>query len=281
VNRDHARPAAIITGASSGIGAATAELLASRRYNLVLGARRLPALEALALDLARRFGTEAVALACDVRCEEDVQRLVDVALERFGRLDVLVNNAGIGLYGRVEDTTAEDFRDALETNVMGVHHGIRAAVPVMRRQGFGHIVNVGSVVGKRSWPYHGAYAASKFALVGLTQALRAELAGSGVSATLVLPATTATPFFENARATGYVPRPIGPVQPAAAVARRIVRSISRASPEVHAVPLMRVGFVLAEAFPGLADRFAARSYRRSGSHRRGPPPGKATDQESG
>ena len=180
-------PVVVITGASAGIGRATAVRFASEGAALVLAARSLERLQRLAERLEQRFAVETLVVPCDVRQREQVDALVEAAIARFGRIDVLVNNAGYGLYGRIEDTPEAAFRDVLETNVLGVHHAIRAVLPHMRRQGAGHIVNVGSVVGKRSWPYHGAYAASKFALTGLTQALRGELAGSGVSATLVLP----------------------------------------------------------------------------------------------
>ena len=256
-------PVVVITGASVGIGRATAVRFASEGAALVLAARSQERLQRLAERLEQRFAVETLAVPCDVRQREQVDALVEAAIARFGRIDVLVNNAGYGLYGRIEDTPEAAFRDVLETNVLGVHHAIRAVLPHMRRQGAGHIVNVGSVVGKRSWPYHGAYAASKFALTGLTQALRGELAGSGVSATLVLPASTDTEFFANAPSysSEYVPAPLGPVQTPGQVARAIVRSVRHPSPEVHMQPLMRIAHVLAEIFPALTARASELHYR--------------------
>ena len=256
-------PVVVITGASAGIGRATAVRFASEGAALVLAARSLERLQRLAERLEQRFAVETLVVPCDVRQREQVDALVEAAIARFGRIDVLVNNAGYGLYGRIEDTPEAAFRDVLETNVLGVHHAIRAVLPHMRRQGAGHIVNVGSVVGKRSWPYHGAYAASKFALTGLTQALRGELAGSGVSATLVLPASTDTEFFANAPSysSEYVPAPLGPVQTPGQVARAIVRSVRHPSPEVHMQPLMRIAHVLAEIFPALTAKASELHYR--------------------
>ena len=256
-------PVVVITGASAGIGRATAVRFASEGAALVLAARSQERLQRLAERLEQRFAVETLAVPCDVRQREQVDALVEAAIARFGRIDVLVNNAGYGLYGRIEDTPEAAFRDVLETNVLGVHNAIRAVLPHMRRQGAGHIVNVGSVVGKRSWPYHGAYAASKFALTGLTQALRGELAGSGVSATLVLPASTDTEFFANAPSysSEYVPAPLGPVQTPGQVARAIVRSVRHPSPEVHMQPLMRIAHVLAEIFPALTARASELHYR--------------------
>ena len=253
----------VITGASAGIGRATAVRFAAEGASLVLAARSQERLERLAERLEHRFGVETLVVRCDLRRQDEVGGMVEAAMASFGRIDVLVNNAGFGLYGRIEDTPEEAFRDVLETNVLGVHHAIRAVLPHMRRQASGHIVNVGSVVGKRSWPYHGAYAASKFALTGLTQALRGELAGSGVTVSLVLPASTATEFFANAPAYSpeYVPAPLGPVQTPGQVARAIVRSVRKPSPEVHMQPLMRVAHVLGDLFPGVTAWASELHYR--------------------
>ena len=258
-----AQPVVVITGASAGIGRATAIRFAREGATIVLAARSRERLERLAERLEHRFGVEVLVVPCDVRDRGQVEELAEAAIATFGRIDVLVNNAGYGLYGRIEDTPDEAFRDLLETNVLGVHHAIRAVLPHMRRRASGHIVNVGSVVGKRSWPYHGAYAASKFALTGLTQALRGELAGSGVSVTLVLPASTDTEFFANAPtySSEYAPAPLGPVQTPGQVARAIVRSVRRPSPEVHMQPLMRIAHVLAEVFPGLTAWASELHYR--------------------
>jgi short-subunit dehydrogenase len=260
--RMEGRPVAVITGASSGIGRASAGVFAAAGYDLVLGARRGALLEQAAAEAGGRHGAEAVAIVCDVRNAADVQRLVDTAVERFGRLDVLVANAGIGLSARVEDTSDEDFHDLLDTNVLGVLRGVRAALPVMRRQRHGHIVIVGSVVGKRAWPLHGAYAATKFALTGLTQSLRTELTGSGVTASLVLPGSTRTEFFRAAkvRSVRYQAQPRGLVQSPDTVARAILNSVDHPAAEVYTFGPMRLALWLAGAFPALPDLVARRYY---------------------
>ncbi|HCV00305.1 MAG TPA: short-chain dehydrogenase [Dehalococcoidia bacterium] len=259
----------VITGASAGIGRATAIRFARERASLVLAARSQEILEQLAENLEQRYEIETLVVQCDVRNHKNIDSLIEAAIGKFGRIDVLVNNAGYGLYGRIEDTPEQAFRDVIETNVLAVHHTIRLVLPHMRQQGSGHIVNVGSIVGKRSWPYHGAYAASKFALTGLTQALRGELAGSGVTTTLVLPASTETEFFAKAQTYSpeYAPAPLGPVQKPDQVARTIVQSVRKPSPEQHLQPLMRIAHVLADAFPGLTALASEIHYRLLQQHR--------------
>src|SRR5512143_3499629 len=139
---------AVVTGASSGIGRATAERLAAEGVRIALGARRADRLEEVA-DGIRRMGGTALAAPTDVTRPEDVQRLVAKAAEAFGRVDILVNNAGLGYFGPVESTPIAEARHLFDVNVMGTLHGVQAAVPVMRRQGGGHIINVSSIVGKR------------------------------------------------------------------------------------------------------------------------------------
>jgi len=254
----------VITGAGSGIGRATAFAFARRGCRLVLGDLRLDAVHATASRIRDRYASDVVALACDVRSDADVAALIDAAPGHYGSLDVLVNNAGVGYYGRVEDTPIGALRELFDTNVLGVQRGVRAAVPLMRAQARGHIVIVGSVNGKLGWPFHGAYSATKFALTGLTQALRMELAGSGVSASLVLPANVRTRFYaEAAIATpGYEPAPLGPTRSPQSVAGLVVRAVERRSPELNTTGAVRLATVGAEAFPSLHSAAGAWWYRR-------------------
>lgn len=175
----------VITGAGSGIGAATALLLAERGATVVLGARRLAPLTALAQRIAAAGG-EAACASIDVTQRSDMQRLVALAVERYGRLDVLINNAGIGRIGRFDALQVEEWDDMIDVNIKGVLYGIHAALPVFRAQGSGHIVNVISTAGLRIVPEQGVYAATKNAVRTITEALRQE-AGANLRVTGVSP----------------------------------------------------------------------------------------------
>lgn len=253
----------IVTGASAGIGRETAREFARQGARVVLAARREDRLRQLA-DEIHTAGGEAFVVPTDVARTEDIDRLVRATLDCFGRIDVLVNNAGFGFSGTIEETSEAGMRELLDVNYMGAFNAIRAVLPHMRAQRRGHIVNVASVVGKFGFPFHGAYSATKFAMIGMTEALRGELAGSGVTATAVLPGTTRTDFFDVQRtADGAVSAPTGPTQTPDVVARAIVRSLRHPTPEVNMVRVYRIAYGLNGFFPFLRD-FAGRIfYRRS------------------
>ncbi|MBM4362457.1 MAG: SDR family NAD(P)-dependent oxidoreductase [Deltaproteobacteria bacterium] len=182
---------ALVTGASAGIGEATARKLAGRGARVVLAARRGDRLEALAAELGAA-GTEALAVPCDVSLAADNQRLVRAAVARFGTVDVAVLNAGRGNAASVEDTTEAMLESLFRLNVFSLYHAARALLPRMKAQRSGRIVTVASVAGKLGMPYMNAYAAAKHAAVGFSNTLRLELLGTGVEATVVLPAAVAT-----------------------------------------------------------------------------------------
>jgi NAD(P)-dependent dehydrogenase (short-subunit alcohol dehydrogenase family) len=254
-----------ITGASSGIGRETALLFAREGARLAVGARRLERLETLAESI-RALGGEVLVRSLDVSVREDVRAFVEATLGRFGRLDVLVNNAGYGAWGRVEEMPIEAFERLMTVNYLGTVHGCQVAVPIMRRQGTGVIINVSSIVGHRALPRGAAYAASKAAQVSLTEALRVELAGSGVHACSVHPIGTPTEFAEvAARESGVKDGPLGPQQPAQDVARAIVRCAAHPRPEVYPYALSRVLPLLNSLAPGFVDRLALWGGRRRAS----------------
>ena len=184
-----------ITGASSGIGEATALRLAAGGAKVVLGARRLDRLEALATRIAASGG-EAACAATDVKRREDLSNLVALACGRYGKLDVLVSNAGVGPISRFDDLRVEDWEEMIDVNIKGVLYGIAAALPVFRQQGFGHFVNVVSTSGLRISPLQGVYAATKNAVRTLSEALRQE-AGDKLRVTGVSPGFVHTDFADS------------------------------------------------------------------------------------
>ncbi|NJP89151.1 SDR family oxidoreductase [Nonomuraea sp. FMUSA5-5] len=175
-----------ITGASSGIGEATARLLASRGAAVVLGARRTDRLDRLAADL-RAAGGRAVTRATDVTRREGLERLVDLAVSEYGRLDVLVGNAGIARTGPVADLDVAGWTQMIDVNLVGVLHGIAAALPVFRRQGHGHLVTTVSTSGLKIVPTQAVYAATKNAVRTLLEGLRQESTDGVLRTTAVSP----------------------------------------------------------------------------------------------
>jgi len=187
---------AVVTGASSGIGAATARALAAAGMTVVVGARRAERLDAVC-DEIRAAGGRADPCVADLRDEAQVTALVDRAVERHGRLDALVNNAGTGVVRLVEDGRVEEWKTILETNVIGTLVACRAALRHMLPRGAGDIVNMTSVSANEAWPYMAAYAGSKAAVHALSQALRREVAERGVRVMTIAVHNIATEFASN------------------------------------------------------------------------------------
>jgi NADP-dependent 3-hydroxy acid dehydrogenase YdfG len=184
-----------ITGASSGIGEATALLLAERGAKLVLGARRSDRLEALADRIAAAGGAAAYART-DVKRRDDLSDLVKLACERYGKLDVLVNNAGIGPISPLDDLRVEEWEEMIDINIKGVLYGIAGALPVFRKQGFGHFVNTASTAGLKIVPTMAVYSATKLAVRAISEGLRQE-AGDRLRVTIISPGFVHTDFAES------------------------------------------------------------------------------------
>jgi len=254
-----------ITGASAGIGRAVAVRLASSGASLAICARRKDRLDQVAADI-EAAGGHALPFVGDVTSEHDMAELVRLSLERFQRLDVMVCNAGFGVAGAIDQIPTEQMRKLLDVNYLGTYYAARAALPVFRRQGHGHLVIVSSIVGKRGMPYMGAYSATKFAQVGLAESLRAELAGSDIHVTVVFPVSTETEFFDvMSHETGVeLRRPGGPSQSAEQVADTIARAIEHPVPEVYPYAKSR-GLVWLNALaPGICDRLVQKFGRKPG-----------------
>lgn len=187
---------AVVTGASSGIGEATARSLAGEGAKLVLAARRRERLESLAEEL-RASGAEVEVFAADLADEAGARGAVEAAVEKFGRIDILVNNAGVMFLAPVDKAEPSEWETMIRINLLGLMYASRAALPYMREQGTGHIVNVSSVSGRFAGPTSGGYNASKFGVNGFSEALRREVHMDGIKVTLIEPGVVATELTDH------------------------------------------------------------------------------------
>ncbi len=253
---------AAITGASSGIGLACATHLAREGVAVVLAARRTALLEDTASQIAAAGG-RAVVVPTDVVREADVDALVARATEEFGRLDIMICNAGFGYYGTLEETPPEIMERMMAVNYMGTFHGARASLPVFRAQNSGHLIFVSSIVGRRGIAFMGGYTATKAAQAGLAESLRTEFAGTPIHVSCVYPISTRTEFHDAmTRDYGQTVSGLGPRQSVEDVARAIVKCIRRPRPEVYPHRASRLLAVLNLVAPAFTDRFVRRFGRR-------------------
>jgi short-subunit dehydrogenase len=253
---------AVITGASSGIGLAIAQALAREGARVVLGARREDRLDE-AVAAIRAAGGQADRFALDVTDEAGVQQLVAHAQATFGPLDIMVCNAGFGYYGTVEQTQPDTMTRMMDVNFMGTFLAARAALPIFRARGGGHLVLISSIVGQRGIAYMSGYSATKAAQKGFAEGLRAEFSGTAVHVSIVYPISTETEFRSAMeRDYGYSVSGLGPKQTSGDVAEAVVRCVRRPRPEVYPHRASRLLAAMNTLAPGLADRFVRRFGRR-------------------
>ncbi len=253
---------AVITGASSGIGLAVAEHLAREGVAVVLGARRIDRLEE-AVTRIRTAGGRAESLAMDVTREADVVQLVTRAQQAFGGLHIMICNAGFGYYGTVEEMDPGVMQRMMDVNFMGTFYGTRAALPVFRRQGRGHLIFVSSIVGKRGIPLMSGYSATKAAQAAFAESLRSECVGTDIHVSAVFPVSTTTEFRDAMeRDFGHHVSGLGPKQPVDHVARAIVQCIRRPSAEVYPHRASRGLSILNAIAPAFTDGLVRRYGRR-------------------
>ncbi len=253
----------VITGASSGIGLATARVASRRGAKLVLAARSRQSLRKLVKEL-RDEGGKAIEVVADVRNPKDVHAIAKAAHDEFGGFDTWVNNAGIGIYGDLEDTPIKDMRALFETNFWGMVYGSLEAVKELRRRG-GTLINVGSTVSDRAIPPQGIYAASKHAVKGFTDSLRMELEedNAPVYVTLIKPAAIDTPFTTNAKNfLGKEPHHARPVYTPEVVARAILHAAENPQRDIMIGASAKMNEEIGHHAPGLADRYMSRKMKR-------------------
>lgn len=248
------RDVVVVTGASSGIGKSTAVEFAKRGVRLVLAARNLEKLESVAAE-CRELGAECLVCKTDVTNEADVRNLADLAVKAWGRIDVWINNAGIGAVGPFTEIPVDEHRRVLETNVLGYIYGAHAAMKVFEIQKTGVLINNASVCSRLVMPSLSSYTASKFAVRGLTHSLRQDLAVAGLHDIHVCqlnPAVIDTPAFEHA--SNYSGRPIEMKMPKSTpeeVARAMVGLVENPKREAYVGPLAKTGSWAYTFFPAL------------------------------
>lgn len=235
----------LITGGSRGLGLAMAEEFASQGARLIICARDERELE-MARSRIAALGTDVLAVTCDVAVQDDVQSLINEATARFGHIDVLVNNAGVIQVGPLESQTLMDFQEAMDIMFWGTVYPTLAVLPQMRQRGSGHIANITSIGGKVSVPHLLPYGCAKFAAVGFSEGLRAELARTGVQVTTVVPGLMRTgshlnAYFKGKNQDEFTWFSLGATLPVSAMsarraARRIVAAIRRGQAELILTP---------------------------------------------
>jgi len=254
----------VITGASSGIGLAVAEAAARRGAKLVLAARSEETL-ADVVQRIKEMGADATYVCADVSSHESNEKIATEAIKRFGRVDTWINNAGLSIYGRIEEVKEEDAKRLFDINFWGVVHGSVVALPLLRKQG-GALINVGSEVSDAVVPLQGFYSASQHAVKGFADALRVEveeLDKAPVSITLIQPTAVDTPFPEHAR--NYMDKqaklPTPQIMPEK-VAEAILHAAEHPERDVKVGAMSKLNTAVAKVVPGLGDKMSAKQADR-------------------
>jgi short-subunit dehydrogenase len=265
----------VITGASSGFGKGAALKFAEQGANLVLAARRAELLEELARE-CEGAGVKAIAVPTDVSRREDVERVGDAALRGFGRIDVWVNDAGVGALGRFERIPLDVHEHVIRTNLLGTLYGSYLAYRQFLKQGAGVLINISSELGKHTVPYYSSYAAAKHAVVGLTDSLRQEIVQNGVKGVhtcLVMPTAHDTPFFDHAaNYTGHAIEAPTPLHDPQDVVETIVRLASDPEDKEIVGGDGVVKVLMKHLAPKLEEKMAAKQMHKT-QYEKAPPAG--------
>ncbi len=251
----------LVTGASQGIGKALAELAARRGARVIATARSVELLNGLA-ETVSKDGHTLVVVQADITQPADRQKMVDAAVQHFGGLDILINNAGIGATGHFAESSPEVLRSIMETNFFGTTETTRAFLPLLRKGTKPAIVNISSIIGKRALPARSLYSASKFAVEGFSQAIRAELSKDGIDVLVINPGLTQTNFSQNMlerKAKLQLDHMRG--MTSEQVAEASLRAIEKGKNNLNLTFKGRLLLFAARFLPGLVDRIAKKKVR--------------------
>ncbi len=249
----------VITGASSGIGEASAIQFAKKGAKIVLVARSLEKLKLTEKKLSDLKNT--LVCQCDVSDKSQVEKMAREVLEKFGRVDVLVNNAGFAIYGSISDLTIEEIESQMKTNYFGMVYCVKNFLPTMLEQKSGHIVNVASVAASFGLPGIASYCASKFAMLGFSEGLQHEIKGKGVGVTVVSPIMVRTNFFDHPsfeKMPKYSPTSLSPET----VAKAVIKAASSSKLEIIVPSVVRGAIWAKHTFPYLINPIVGSSFKK-------------------
>lgn len=252
---------AVITGASSGIGEESAVEFAKQKFATVLVSRNKQTLDDVAKKLAK-YNSEILVCVCDVSKKSQVEQMAKTVLDKFGRVDVLVNNAGFGIYGTVHESKIEEIESQMATNYFGMVYCTKVFLPVMLKQKSGHIVNVASVAASFGIPGIASYCASKFAMLGFSEGLYHELKGTGVGVTVVSPIMVRTNFLKH-HSFKSMPKYSSMSLSANTVAKAVVKASSSRRLEIIVPELVRGAVWAKQTFPYLINPIIGAAFRKS------------------
>ena len=258
---DYTGKVVVITGASSGIGEQSAEEFAKLHANVILVSRNEEKLKKVEKKLSK-YKTSVFVYACDVSKKNQVEIMGKIIIEKFGTVDVLVNNAGFGIHNIVNETKIEEMESQMMTNFFGTMYCTKAFLPKMLEQRSGHIVNVASVAGSIGLPGMASYCASKFAMLGFSESLSHELKGTGVGITVVSPIMVRTNFF-NHESFGKMPRYSSTSLSSKTVANAVVRAASSPRLEIVVPQFVRFAIWIKQTLPYLINPIIGGIFRKS------------------
>jgi hypothetical protein len=251
----------VITGASSGIGEAAAEKFAKKGANIVLIARRKDKLEEVEKKLSK-YSVKILVQVCDVSDKEQVKQMSEKVIDIFSRIDVLVNNAGFVIYGKVEELSIEDIESQMQTNYFGTINCTKYFLPHFLKQNFGHIVNVASVGGSFGVPGIASYCATKFAMLGFSEGLHHELHRTNVGVTVVSPIMVRTSLFDHPSFKNFTRRATGISLSSETVANAIIKAANSPRLEIVVPSFVRIGIWFKQTFPFLINPIIGTAFRK-------------------